>query len=393
MGPSLRSLIAGATASSVLSLMKTLGGLIGLKPTSWPQQGQAAVVWELCTTLVASYAFNVSRIVQGGSPTLAARMLFGDGSEDPSWQDAICQQQYNVTRQPPSFAAGNVQIVNSGASKSYGAGQFHLLNAATGATYSNRNAITIKAGSGGYLFQADQSGSAGTAATGTVLQMVTPVIGLTIDALPIGLVGLDAQDNQAYLTRCYASLGTLSPAGHPRAYFFYATGATVPSGIPINRCTVRLNPFSGVVEVYVSDADGGAPPGDVTAVLAAIAPAIPDPFSATVIAATQGAVDVTGSICLPSSYSSTVVSADLIAAATDSLTEYIAACPIGGILGVLPRSGIETSLFDGAYNYLVGLGLDPSALVVEISVPANDLPVALFEVPVLFGPTISVVYL
>jgi hypothetical protein len=131
------------------------------------------------------------------------------------------------------------------------------------------------------VVQADAAyaGGLGTVGAGVTLTMLTPLAGVTVQALTASLVGTNAETNSALLTRCQNKLGSISPNGAPGAYVYVSEsvpvfGSTLSTG-PFTAPTA-LNPYgvvsaitrassiltvgSGIVNLYVANA-AGAPFG------------------------------------------------------------------------------------------------------------------------------------
>jgi hypothetical protein len=195
--------------------------------------------------------------------------------------DLRALDQYNITRIQANFAPGLVTVVNATAStfaSPYAPGTLHFASpVGTGPTFSNSGTVSIAPnGSTTIAIVADAAfpGATGNVSPGIVLVMVTPLVGVTVSPLAAGIVGSSQEPNSALLLRGQNKLGSLSPNGAPGAYAYVATSlpllSSLPGGLPsvttpyavaatITRAQAVLNVGSGVVNVYVANAAGGAP--------------------------------------------------------------------------------------------------------------------------------------
>lgn len=399
----LAEILAGETTAQVLALIQRIGGgtpgpYLGLSTGTWPPQGMLQTVWSLASGAIQARVTAVSDIAAGGFGALSAGLVNSDGTENTFWLDLWGQSVMQTTRIQATAATGPVGFLNTGASISYPAGQFHLTDSASGATYSNEFTINITGGGATttHTFVADQTGAAGTSAAGTVLVLSTPVIGLSV--LPLGgngLVGSDQETNSAYLRRCYAKPASLSPNGPPQAYYYQATTTIPPSGAPINRCKVIAQKYSAVVSVLVANANGTPSQADVAAITSACLFACPLPAGVQAIPATTVSVPIGSQfqpcdIAIPSTLIGLVDQDAVIQAGEDAVAQYASTCPIGGVRGVFPVSGQIAAIINGVVAEVVSEGFSLTAdQVFLINAPTTDTPLASTQIPTV-QPTLAI---
>jgi hypothetical protein len=405
---------SGESPSQVLTLIQEVGTLGGLNWQGWAPQGMLSTVWNLAAQRISAIGSYVQGLALGGTATNAANILGANGQLVTGWLDLVGQAFFRTQRHPATFANGPVLITNSGSTVSYAAGQYRLTNTATGATYANQSAITIPGaitvpqpfGSpitipyfGNFTFVADVPGSASTTPAGVTLSPATPVPGITIGPTQDnGIVGQDAESNQAYLQRCYAFPGTFSAGGPASGYYYAAASAVTASGNYASRVLVQLQKYSGVVAVYLGYPGGGANADLIAAVKQALLPIVPFPVQSAVLPATQHLTTVSGTLVLPASLSGIANTSAILASAETAATNYAGSIPIGGVVthsgapGILPLSALVSALVTGSANSLTAAGLstqgvyfDISSPVVDINLPANAVPVVSYNLGAAFG--------
>ena len=287
MSLTLSDLVTPSTAPEILAIELSNATLLELPTTSWNPLDPSRTIFQINANVASSYSSTVALIAQGGYLSYAARMVDSNGNPITTWMDLVGTNQYNVTRIPATAATGNVPVQNvTATSYAYSPSQpLHFQNPSTGATYTTTGSGTIAASGSPPTPQASQVaivadaayvGTAGTSAAGVVLTMLTPLAGVSCTAITTSLVGSNAELNAHYLSRCQAKLGSLSPNGAPGAYTYVAEslpvfGQVLPTGVsflaptsdnpwgvttPIDRATTQLQIGSGIVDVYVANANG-----------------------------------------------------------------------------------------------------------------------------------------
>ena len=126
-----------------------------------------------------------------------------------------------------TFATGTVTIDNAGGNVyALVPGDIVLLNSVTNKTYRNTETVNIASLQTGVVVavQADELGSASSAAAGDVDAFVTPLLGLSVTNAA-SLVGTDPETDTALRARAMEKVGALSPNGPRDAYAYFAKSA------------------------------------------------------------------------------------------------------------------------------------------------------------------------
>jgi hypothetical protein len=379
----LSQLVAPATSAEVLSLELAIATALGLSVTSWEPLDPSRTIYQGQAQIISLYAGTVNLIAQGGYANYAAQMVDGNGAPITTWMDLLTPNLYNTLRFQASFAAGPVPFTNGNATTySYTPNNpLHFQYPTSGgATYTSVGSGSLAGNSSGtvnVVADAGFSGSAGNAATGTILQLITPLAGVTIQALTLPLVGAPLETNQALLLRSLNMLGSLSgqllqvqqgttpvppnPAAPTTAYDYVATSIpTQTSGLSsavwpyyvtakITKSQTVGNTVTGVVNVYLANAAGAPTAGDVAVAAAAIA-ALVTGQCITAIVQAAGTVTVTVAYTIYYRRSSGYTVTQAQAAILLALTGYFSAFPIGGITtttsGIMPYTEVEDVIFD-----------------------------------------------
>lgn len=267
--------------------------------------------------------------------TVTIAMISGGFIETSSgnWLTFLAFYVYGVVRVAATQAQGSVTLVNAGGGVfDANPGDLILQNPTTKKTYTNVATIHLAAGATlqGVLIIAQETGSASTTASGTVLGFVTPWPQVTATT-STDVVGLDAQSDDDLKATCMSKLGALSLLG-PRDAYAYAIRTANDNGVPvnINRRSITRTSSTGIVGVVCASPSGAPSPGDLTAVASNIeAVARPDTVTvntsgATVVASAQAitvwAIQTAG---LDAPGLTTMVQA--------AVTELVSAYPIGGL--------------------------------------------------------------
>ncbi len=265
----LNTLVQPVSVTSAFNTELSIATSLGLPVTAWQPLGIGRQILYVNANVISLYSSTVNLLAQGGYASYAALMVDASGAPITTWMDLIGTNNYNVTRIQATYATTDstgFSVTNSSANPlgPYSAGQLHFANAATGKTYTNTGTVTIAGNaSTGIAITSDATGSAYSSGVGTITQIVSPTLANCTCTNSKALVGSDAETNAAYLVRCQAKLGSLSPNGPAQAYYFVATSITdstqrfYNAGMTatVTRCTVVTNP--GEVDVYIATASGG----------------------------------------------------------------------------------------------------------------------------------------
>lgn len=397
----LNDLITVATYNDVLNNELNIATALGFPTTAWQPLQVDRSTLAIMAQLGANFSTTVNFLAQGAYASFAAQMVDSAGNEVTTWMDLRGVDQYNVTRLPATFAScpsTGFSITNA-STQSYGPfapGQLHFQqSSALGKpTYTNSATVTISASTATPVaLVADVSGLASSAGPGTITTMLTALVGCTCTNTAT-LTGQDAENNAHYLQRCQAKLGSLSPNGPAQAYLFVAESildTTQPFynaalTAAITRVTTLKAP--ALVDVYIANAGGTTPAGDLTIVNAAIqAWVVPSGTTAIVAWATPTSVPITYTAYIPASAG--VSAATLETAVSNALGLYFETIPIGGLTdassGILPLSGIIGTIWGAIAK------LTPVIGGVTVSVPSGDTALGPTSVATLGTITASVV--
>ncbi len=399
-------LLTVTTEADALNLELAICAALGLPTTAWQALSAEMAILGTNAQIIATYSATVNQIAQGGFPSSAATIpgvapnVDSDGFLT-TWMDLCLAAYYNVTRVPATFAAGTMTVTNtSGTPYAFSVGQLHFQNPVSGATYSNTASGTIAgSGSTSLLVQADAGfpGNAGTMASGVPI-LLTPLSGVTVQALTVPLVGTNLETNAAALLRGQAKLGSLSPNGAAQAYNFVATslptstsrptaafpfnglvdstGSPIVVTAPITRVATQLNPVTGLVGVYVANASGAPSGGDIAEVFAAIQ-ALCTPLAVTVTVAAVGTVPLNVLYNVYVKQSSGLSATQVLANIDSALTLFCQNTQIGGYTTSAPNIVPYDELVDVIIN------ANPGTVDLTLIQPGGNLPIGPTSVPVL----------
>ena len=303
------------------------------------------------------------------------------------WLTLVARYVYGVERNSGTFARGEVTLDNTGGGVYAGdPGDLIVVNGIERKSYRNTAPFSIGAFETGVVvpIQAIEVGSESTAAPGQISQLETVLLGVDVTNAA-AVVGTDEETDVGLRTRCRESTGALSPNGPRDAYAYVAKSAQAADGSPIGVTRVRtVADGYGGVTVYVATATGAVSGGDVATIQGEIErKAGPLAITPTVVSAT--AVPIAVSYELWVLDSSGLSSAQIEEDVSRALISLAASTPIGGdIIGAAPgklhKQAIEAAISNAVDGYLVDLAT---------TVPAGDVTLAIDEVPVLGGGSIS----
>lgn len=161
-----------------LGFLLSAAQTVGLDATSWQPGAPERTILAIAAVALAQEDINISIMAQGGfldyaaSGTVSSTSIQGTTTvqpvtPDPSipsqnptgalgWLDALGQSFYEVDRLLATYATGVISVANTTAGTlTYAAGNYHVANAVTGATYRNSQDISVPssiiAASGGVI--------------------------------------------------------------------------------------------------------------------------------------------------------------------------------------------------------------------------------------------------
>lgn len=388
----LDDLVSPVTRQEMETSIYSALSAVGLTTTTWKPGAWARTVITGASICLAAFSELNAKSARAGFLELA----------EQAWLTLKAHYDYNVDRDEATFAAGTVTLVNSsGGIYNLDPDDLILLNTTTGKTYRNTAAISLGALTTleDVPVEAEEAGSASSAAAGAIDDFVTPLNGVTVTN-PVALVGTDEQEDPALRTECGEKLGSLSPFGPWDAYTYAAKNATRTSnGSNVGVTRVRSKPDGfGNITTYVATATGAVtgdvddPDTDLGAVNEAIQrAAAPLAVTANVESATPVTLDVTYQLWL---YTSAGLTAAQVAAAVEtSLQSFMASAPIGGdVLGSDPGK-----VFQSAIAAAIAATRQPASAAaplpifrVLVTTPAGDTTLGEGAVPVLGTVTATV---
>lgn len=408
----LASLVAPTSATQALQDSLEICQQLNLPTSAWFAVQMIPDLLNVNAVLAADSSVLVALVAQGGYASLAAQMVDQNGNPITSWMALRATDQYNITPGQPTFASGPVPYTNSSATAyPYTPNNpLRFANATTGATYSSVGSGSLVTGgaSATIQVQADVSGSASTTGAGVTLVLITPMIGVTVQALTVSLVGSNAETNQQILLRGQNKLATLAPiqsgdlpgpvVGGAKGIFDYVArsipqGATPSSAppyavsAPITR-TSRSPVFGGgTATVYIANNAGSPNATDVAVVQAAVnALVVPGGILIVIAAALPITVNIAGVVYIRSTAG--LSSTQVVTNISDSLANYLDQVPIGGYTttaaNIIPISEIEDTVFDAN---------GPGATVdLALSTPSTNVVLGASGVGVLGIPNFAVVF-
>lgn len=405
---SLADLVVVATQAECLQLEIAVNTALGLSVTSWEPLDPSRTILQGNAEIISAYSSTVNLIAQGGFASYAAAMVDGNGNPITTWMDVLTPNLFNTIRFQNGTASGPIPVTNiSATTYSYSPNNpIHFQYPTSGgATYTSIGTGTIPASSNStVLVVADAAfpGSLGNAALGVVLQMATPLVGVTPTAITQPLIGSPQESNGALLLRSVNKLGTLSsslnqlqqgitatttstqtstgtststttaggtptpppanPSAPTTAYDYVATsiaqsatGVASPSWpyyvtAPITRGQTVGNTNTGVVQQYVANAAGSPPNGDVAVVQAAVQ-ALVTGQCITVVVSAAFPLDVLPAYTIYYRRGMGYTVAQAQQAILNAWLLYVSQLPIGGVqipgtAGIMPFAEVEDVIYD-----------------------------------------------
>jgi uncharacterized phage protein gp47/JayE len=302
-----------------MSMLKTMG----VPSNSWIVGGAFRSILRIVARF---YAASGTLLQQ------ALSSFFLEKASGP-WLVLLAKYVYGVIAIPATFATGQVTLVNGGGGMyTHAVGTFQVKNPVTGKTYRNTSLFTLNPGATLAIdIQADEVGSASTAAAGQITVLVT-VDAFVTCSNATDVIGVDAESDPALRQRCLDSISAASPNGPKGAYAFAALSASRLDGTPVDINRVTTTPYSltGQVKVWLASPSGVPTGTDVTAATNAIF-AIADPDTVTVTVAAANPVVFTRTLTVWARSSQLASTDDVPTLVQKALAAFIALYPIGGI--------------------------------------------------------------
>lgn len=317
-------LTAPLSRNDVKTSVYNVLGVLGIDVTTWEAGAVTRTLVTAFSAALASLSTLQADIARSGFLDLA----------EADWLKRVAEYVYGVDYIQASFATGQVTLDNSTGGGLYivAAGDLVIAHAVTGKLYRNTSGFTLNPLSVlSIAVQAEETGSASTAATGTLTTLVTP-LGTVTCTNAAALIGTDEESDAALRVRCREKLGSLSPLGPWDAYAYAARNATLDTGesAGITRTRATKDGY-GNVTLYVASASGGVTGAALTAAGDAVEQqAVPLAVAASTVSANELAVQVTYSAWV---YNTVGLTSEQVKQAVESaLAAFFAALPLGGNL-------------------------------------------------------------
>ncbi len=324
----LQQLMTPATEAQVTETFLSALETMGMPARSWRQGGALRTILRTVAISYAGFTSVMSEFAKAG---------FLDTAQ-AGWLTLLARYVYGVTRRPSTFATGYVLFTNVGGAiydgSNAGAGTVQVLATVAGKVkvYVTQEdlALSSPGDTQSVLVQAQEAGSASSAAPTLVNALQTQLLGVTVSN-PLSVVGSDEQTDENLRETCRNKLAALSLLG-PRGAYFYAVDVALRidgSPVDINRRNVATDTTTGVVTVYCAAPTGAPLAEDLTAVRASVEVwARPDSVTAVVVGATP--VAFAKSLTVWAKATPGLVAASVQSAVEAALVSMIAEYPIGG---------------------------------------------------------------
>lgn len=381
---SLTDLLDSQTVDSIVSTLTDVVVALGVPADKWRAGG-------VNSSLRRAWATLGSKFTQWQAAAIGSGFI--DWSSG-GWLTLVAYYVFNVTRNPATFAAGTLTLTNTGGGiYTYGIGEvITFVTGSPGLTYTNAEAFTLNSMSTlPVAFQATAVGTASSAAPGTITSLETPLAGVTVTNAA-SFEGADQELDPDLRVRCRQKQATVSPNGPTDAYSYLAKSAATST--PITRTQVVTDPLTGIVSLYIANANGTSSDADIAIVQAVINKAcVPLCMRCVVLGAIPVVIPVTGKAWIANTALTALQAQTQIGV---SLAAFFAQLPIGG--GIIPPdttgkvrvNAIEGQIFQA---FLGAEGL--TAIVVDnaVDAPASDLVLATGQVPQLGAVNMAVTLL
>lgn len=158
-----------------------------------------------------------------------------------AWLTLVARYQYGVERLEATFGTGTLIITNTGGGVyDLDPGDLVVRNPDTDKTYTNAGVVHVGASSTQTItIIAQEAGSASTSAIGTVVELVTGLLNVSV-VNPTAVVGSDEEEDGALKLRCRDKLGARSANGPADAHAGIARGARRADGTAIGVNRIRI---------------------------------------------------------------------------------------------------------------------------------------------------------
>lgn len=360
------ALFAKKTADEFFAIGLEVARVLGLPVTSWRAGDPTR----------ADFKFVAEALeVKEEIASQFAKSAFLSTAEG-DWKRLHAVEVYGVTPAEDTYATPDVTLLNSlGGRYEIAPGDITVKASVLDKTYHNTTGGTLTPGPGSTLtltFEADEPGAASSVAANEVDELVTTMLGVTIQS-STAASARDAASPEEIDEQCAASLGALSPNGPDDAYEYVVRNSELTGVTDITRAWADGDSADGTVTIYVASATGAVAGGSITAAQDAVEQwATPLCHTPTVVNATTTTIDVDGTV------SGLDLPADFEALCQAAIVSLFAATPIARGSGVsIALSAIVSKI----QQTLESNGA--SRVKVVVTTPAAEPSLAAGAVPVL----------
>lgn len=315
----MRTSVTRSTATTELLAILTE---LGFPTAHWQTGSVPRMILEMCAYVVSRFASYISSLTFE---------IFNETATG-TWLTRLSASHYDNTRVASVAATYTVQLTGGAVGPPYSITVGQLVATDGTRTFRNTTGGTLNASDTLDLtFDAEVAGADGNVTPATIDTLNTPLAGVTVAGTAAITAGADAESDVVLRARNRTKWATLAievtedgieneittaVAGITRVY----SDATNPRG-------------AGTVDVYCASASGAAAGGDVTSAITALEARVMGTVGASgssedyeVIAATEQAITITGTVYYDSSYTEAIVST----AVDTAVAAYVNAAPIGG---------------------------------------------------------------
>ncbi len=370
----LASLLVKHTQAEIYRYGLAIAKRVGLPVTSWQAGDPTRVQFQVESEFLEGLEEAASGYIGSGFLDFAVGI----------WRAITAKQYFNVDIPEATFATTDVVLTNpKGGVYDIEPNDLTFKNVVTGKTYHNTTGGHLPAKVGpvnGTLtvtVEADEAGSDSSASATEIGELVTPLGSVTCSNA-VAATGLDEQDWDTTKLQCREKQDSWSPNGAKGAYSTTARDRKKSGTGAVTRVRVYGDSEVGEVTVYLAGAGGAVSETDRALVeLAILKWSTPICHTPTVLACTNVVVPVTYSLWV---YKKVNKTAEEIAEAVESALEAMfAARDIGGdIIPPATTGKLYASLIKSTIEKVF-----PEAFHVDVTLPADDVPLAQGEVAAL----------
>lgn len=238
----------------------------GLPTTSWANDSFALTMTRLFARAKAGLAGTITDLARGGLLALASG----------EWLDLLAQSQYGLTRRASAFAVVRVRLTVAAGQGPHtiSANQLWIRRLSDNRRWNSTNGAPVTLTDAAPVtidFRAESPGSRWSALVGQVIDLVTPLPGLSAELVdagagsPVVTAGADAESDTTLRARCALRWDTIGAQKTQDAYRALAldAGAVGVTRVIVDGTNPRGN---STVDVWLSADDAPAGAADVALV-------------------------------------------------------------------------------------------------------------------------------